>query len=156
MYTVEELKSKCRKFPAAKQHFSVKAQSWVKLCEKLNGQLVKDAEIVELRSKVAFLQAQLAKNNVNSDLDLMLTDLVYKRGVGSDEIFQSDDAMKGEPEGTSRDDWAYFESVLKRRYYRLSKIYHPDCHGSNQQMNNLAHAYGIARSLVNTNQGMRK
>ncbi|MDF5718020.1 MAG: J domain-containing protein [Rhizonema sp. NSF051] len=156
MYTVEDLKSKYKKFPAAKQHFGVKAASWVKLCEKLNGELAKDAEIAELRSKVAFLQAELTKNNVNSDLDLMLTDLVYKRGVGSNEIFESDDAMKEEPDGTGRDDWAYFESVLRRRYHRLSKVYHPDNHGSNQQMNNLAHAYDIARTLVNANEGMGK
>ena len=74
MYTAEDLKSKYKKFPEAKQHFSVKAQSWVKLCEKLNGELAKDAEILELRSKVAFLQTQIAKNNVKSDLDLMLTE----------------------------------------------------------------------------------
>ena len=64
--------------------------------------------------------------------------------------------MKGEPEGTSRDDWAYMMSVLKRRYYRLSKIYHPDNHGTCQQMNNLVHAYGIAKTFVKANQGMGK
>jgi hypothetical protein len=64
--------------------------------------------------------------------------------------------MKDEPEGTGRDDWAYFESALKRRYRRLAKHYHPDNHGTKEQMNNLTNAYEIARTFVNSNGGLGK
>ncbi|MDF5718141.1 MAG: J domain-containing protein [Rhizonema sp. NSF051] len=156
MYTVADLKTKFKKFATAKQHFGIKAQGWDKLCQKLNAKTTQETETEKLRKQIEFLEAEMAKKNAKSELDLMLLDLVYKRGVGSNEIFESAEAMNGEPEGTGKDDWAYFESTLKRRYYRLSKIYHPDAHGSNQQMTNLAHAYDIARCFVNANEGMGK
>ncbi|MFN4875299.1 MAG: hypothetical protein ACK5GT_02370 [Aphanizomenon sp.] len=156
MYTLEQLKNQYKKFKAAKEHFGVKAVSWQKLCDKLNGEFLKDALIKELEGKVASLQSQLAKSSAKSDLDVILMDIVYKRGVGADEIFESQEVMKDEPEGTGRDDWAYFESVLKRRYHRLAKHYHPDNHGTKEQMNNLTNAYEIARTFVNSNEGLGK
>lgn len=141
MYTVEDLKGKFKKFTEAKNFFKIKAASWQKLCDKLNAESAKDARIRELETEVAALRTQLSKTAAESDLDVLLTDLVYPRGVGSDEIFESPEALENEPEGTGRDDWAYFESVLKRRYYRLTKRYHPDNGGSDAQMNNLINAY---------------
>jgi len=156
MYTVEDLKTKHKKFPAAKEHFKVKANSWQRLCDKLNAEFAKDARIAELENQVAQLQAKIATLSQGSDLDILLSDMVYKRGVGSDEIFESPEALKGEPEKTGKDDWAYFESVLQRRYRALAKIYHPDTGGSKEHMNNLTNAYEIARTFVKNNGGLGK
>jgi hypothetical protein len=156
VYTLESLKNQYKKFQIAKKHFNLKASSWQSLCDKVNGEFAKDALIQELKDEVENLKGQIIKLSFKSELDLLLTDLVYKRGVGSDEIFESFEAIEGEPEGTGRDDWAYLESVLKRRYYRLSKLYHPDNKGSSEQMNNLANAYEIARTFVKNNGGMGK
>ena len=154
MYTVEDLKSKYKKFTEAKEYFKVKAGSWQKLCDKLNSEATKETRIRELEAEVAALRTKLSKTNAKSDLDLLLTNLVYPRGVGSDEIFESSEALEDEPTGTGRDDWAYFESVLKRRYYRLSKRYHPDNGGSEAQMGNLINAYEVGRTFVKTNGGL--
>lgn len=156
MYTVESLKKEYKKLQAAKSHFNLKANSWQSLCDKLNGSFAKDALIQELKNEIERLKVQISKLSSKSDLDLLLTDLVYKRGVGSDEIFESPEAIEGEPDETGKDDWAYLESILKRRYYRLSKVYHPDNKGSNEQMNNLANAYEIARTFVKNNGGIGK
>jgi hypothetical protein len=165
MYTEKDLKDKYKKFAAAKEHFGVKANGWLALCNKLNVEAAK-GRILDLEHQNERLQSQLEaamvrileleQESTKSDLDLMLTDLVYKRGVGSDEIFESSEAMEEEPEGVGRDDWAYFESVLKRRYFRLAKRYHPDRGGSNDQLNNLKHAYEVAKTFVKINGGLQK
>ncbi len=152
MYIVKELKENHKKFADAKSHFGVKAQGWQKLCDKLNANFAKDAEIAELRSKIALLEAQIAKTKPNSDLDLILTDRFYQRGVRSNEVFESPEAMNGEPEGTAINSWEFSESALKRRYHRLAMIYHPDVHGSNEQMINLNHAYKNAQAIAKINQ----
>ncbi|MDF5718586.1 MAG: hypothetical protein PUP93_33155 [Rhizonema sp. NSF051] len=152
MYIVKELKEKHKKFAEAKQHFGVKAKGWQKLCDKLNASFAKDAQIAELQSKIALLEAQLAENKPKSDLDLILTDRFYKRGVKINEVFESIEALNGEPEGTVINAWEFSESALKRRYYRLAMIYHPDVNGSNEQMVNLNHAYKNAQSIVKINQ----
>jgi len=82
--------------------------------------------------------------------------MVYSRGVGSNEIFESPEATANEPEGTGKDDWAYFESVLRSRYRALAKKYHPDNGGSSEHMNNLIHAYEVARTFVKANGGIGK
>lgn len=156
MYTVEDLKAKHTKFPVAKEYFKIKAGSWQKLCDKLNTEFAKDARLAELESLVTQLQAKLVTLSQSSDLDILLSDMVYKRGVGSDEIFEYPEALKGEPEKTGKDDWAYFESVLQRRYRALAKIYHPDAGGSKEHMNNLTNAYEIARTFVKNNGGLGK
>ncbi|MBD1856462.1 MULTISPECIES: J domain-containing protein [Leptolyngbya] len=156
MYTVEDLKSKYKKFSEAKDHFQIKAGSWQKLCDKLNAESQKDAQIRKLETEIKALRSELSKTAAKSDLDILLTDLVYPRGVGSDEVFESPEALENEPEDTGRDDWAYFESVLKRRYYRLAKRYHPDNGGSEAQMNNLINAYEVGRTFVKSNGGLDK
>ncbi len=81
-------------------------------------------------------------------------DFVYKRGVGGDEIFESREAMEGEPEDADKDDWASFYSTLKRRYHRLSQLYHPDRGATKEQMGNLTHACKSALIYVKANNGM--
>lgn len=154
MYTVEALQEQHKKFNIAKQYFNITARGWEALCQKLNTEYVKDAQIQELKAEVERLKMQIAKTASLSDLDLMLTDLVYQRGVGSDEIFESPEALTDEPEKSGKDDWAFFESALKRRYYRLSNRYHPDKGGTAEQFHNLEHAYTVGRTFVKENGGM--
>ncbi|MDF5718139.1 MAG: J domain-containing protein [Rhizonema sp. NSF051] len=82
----------------------------------------------------------------------MLSDRFYKRGVKINEVFESLEALGGEPIGKIINAWEFSEAELKRRYYRLAKIYHPDVHGSNEQMVNLNHAYKNAQAIVKINQ----
>ncbi|MDF5717815.1 MAG: hypothetical protein PUP93_29105, partial [Rhizonema sp. NSF051] len=152
MYTVKELKEKHKKFAAAKQHFGIKAKGWQRLCDKLNINFAKDAEIAELQSKIALLEKQITENKPKSDLDLLLSDRFYKRGVQPNEIFESLEALNEDPEGMVSNAWEFSESVLKRRYYKLAMIYHPDVNGSNEQMINLNHAYKNAQAITKINQ----
>ena len=158
MYTIQDLKKQFSNFKTAKDHFKVKAQSWQTLCDKLNIESSKDTRLTELESLVKELVKELeslkAIKSSKSELDILLTDLVYKRGVGDDEIFESPEAMEGEPENADKDDWASFHSTLRRRYYRLSFIYHPDQRGTKEQMANLTNAYESAIAYVKTNNGM--
>lgn len=158
MYTIQDLKKQFSSFKRAKDHFKIKAQSWQKLCEKLNTESSKDARLIELEALVKELAKQLealrAIKSIKSELDILLMHFVYKRGVGDDEIFESREAMKGEPEDADKDDWASFYSTLKRRYHRLSQIYHPDCGGTEEQMASLTHAYEAALTYVKGNNGM--
>lgn len=154
MYTVADLQKQYKNFKTAKQHFNITARGWEALCQKLNTESDKDFQIQELKAEVDRLKVQIAKLNHQTDLDLLLTDLVYPRGVGSDEVFESPEALADEPEKAGRDDWAYFESALKRRYYRLSNLYHPDKGGTDEQFRNLEHAYKIGRTFVNENGGL--
>jgi hypothetical protein len=158
MYTAQDLKKQFSSFKSAKDSFKVKAQSWQKLCDKLNGESSKDARLLKLESKVKELTTQLeslrAIKSIKSELDILLMDLVYKRGVGDDEIFESKEAMEGEPDDADRDDWASFYSTLKRRYHRLSQLYHPDGGGTEEQMANLTHSYKSALTYVKANNGM--
>lgn len=158
MYTTQDLKKQFSSFKSAKDYFKVKAQSWQKLCDKLNAESDKDTHLVELESLVKELTTQLeslrATKSIKSELDILLMDLVYKRGVGGNEIFESREAMEGEPEDADKDDWASFYSTLKRRYHRLSQLYHPDRGGTKEQMRNLTHAYESALTYVKANNGM--
>ena len=127
--------------------------------EQLEEALIeKDALIKQLKEEVTSLRLQITQSSLKrkSDLDIMLMDIVYNRGVGADEIFESQEAMCDEPKKTAKDDWAYFESVLKRRYIKLANYYHPDNYGSQEQLDNLAHAYEIARTFVKSNEGLGK
>lgn len=153
MYTIEQLKQTYRKIAIAKAHFGVKARGWSALCDKLNQDYLKDAKIKDLEEEIRILKTKISKLTAISDLDLMLTDLVYKRGVGSDEIFESPEALEGEPSDVGRDDWAYFESILTGRYRRLAKRYHADVGGSDEQMKNLTNAYKIGQALIKNNGG---
>lgn len=158
IYTTQDLKKRFSSFKGAKDYFKVKAQSWQKLCDKLNAESSKDARFIELESLMKELTTQLeslrATKSIKSDLDILLMDLVYKRGVGGDEIFESREVMEGEPEDADKDDWASFYSTLKRRYHRLSQLYHPDRGGTKEQMGNLTHAYESALIYVKANNGM--
>jgi hypothetical protein len=154
MYTVAELKKQYKNFKAAKQHFNITARGWETLCQKLNAEYSKDIQIQKLEAEIDSLKVKIAKLTARSDLDILLTDLVYPRGVGSNEVFESSEALLDEPEKTGKDDWAYFESTLKRRYYRLSNRYHPDKGGTDEQFRNLEHAYQIARTFVKENGGI--
>lgn len=109
-------------------------------------------ETVEVVPDLNVLVSDL--NTYASNLDILLSDLVYNRGVGSNEIFESKEALKDEAESDGKDDWQYFASTLKRRYYRLSKLYHPDTGGTEEQMNNLKRAYDTAMMLVEANKGI--
>lgn len=154
MYSVEQLKKEYASFKEAKLALGLKATSWAKLVEKLNGRSQHELKLEALEKEVAELKARLLMFGQQSDLDILLSNLVYKRGVGSNEVFESPEAMAGEPPGTGKDDWAYFESTLKRRYHRLAKRYHPDNGGSDEHMGNLARSYSIARTFVKDNDGM--
>jgi hypothetical protein len=158
MYTIQDLKKRFSTFKTAKDYFKVKAQSWQKLCDKLNVESNKDTRLVELEFLVRELTTQLESLRANkptkNELDILLMDLVYKRGVGGNEIFESREVMEGEPEDADKDDWSSFYSTLKRRYHRLSQIYHPDRNGTKEQMGNLTHAYESALIYVKANNGM--
>jgi len=112
----------------------------------------------KLNQKKAVLQAMydevVVEQPAKSDLDILLLDIVYKRGVGDDEIFESPQALAGEPETEGCDDWSFFQSTLTRRYQRLSAIYHPDHGGTEEQMRNLTHAFNSAQLYVKANNGM--
>ncbi len=154
MYTVQQLKTEFTSFREAKVAHNLTARSWAKLAEKLNSRGQEELKIKELEKEVADLKAKLIMLEKVSDLDILLSNLVYKRGVGSNEVFESPEAMTDEPPGTGKDDWAYFETTLKRRYHRLAKRYHPDNGGSDEHMNNLSHSYSIARTFVKDNDGL--
>jgi hypothetical protein len=158
MHTVQSLKKQFSTFKAAKEYFKVKAASWQSLCDKLNAEASKDGRIKELEALVEKLSKEVellkATQSTKSELSLLLTDLVYKRGVGDDEIFESPEALEGEPKDADKDDWGSFYSTLKRRYHRLSKLFHPDYGGAKEQMANLTHAYESAIVYVKANNGM--
>lgn len=48
MYTTQDLKKQFSSFKSAKDSFKVKAQSWQKLCDKLNAESSKDARLREM------------------------------------------------------------------------------------------------------------
>lgn len=112
----------------------------------------------KLEDQVQQLQEELSdyktRNSAKSELDFLLMDFVYSRGVGDNEIFESPEALESEPEGEGQDDWSFFLSTLKRRYRTLSKRYHPDNGGSEEQMRNLTRSYESALTYVKANKGM--
>lgn len=115
-------------------------------------------KVIALEAQVAQLQKELlaykTRESAKSELDVLLMDFVYRRGVGDNEIFESPEALEGKPEGEGRDDWSFFHSTLKGRYYSLSKRYHPDNGGTEEQMRNLTRSYESALTYVKANNGM--
>ncbi len=143
MYTTADLKKQFKKFAAAKKHFGVKAQSWEKLCKKLNEKANQESEVEQLRSRIQFLEAEIAKKNSEFDeIGFWLLDNNFDRSRFSDFNL---------PENATK-----LESVAKGYYKKLAGKYHPDKGGTAMQMANLNKLLEQMMALVELNNGLGK
>jgi hypothetical protein len=140
MYSAQSLKREYGTLAQAKSATGLTARGWQALADKLN-QPSPDAQIKLLQSQVKQLQQEIIQlKNLGNPIGFWLLDGNFDRSRFTDFDVPQD---------------AFYKASIARKFHKeLSRRYHPDKGGTEEQMANLNRLLDQSLALVEMNGGM--